>query len=205
MHLFRRNVPFKLRQPRGRIAIGRRSPVTTWRQRPARRNFRAVRHRAALELTESEKSRKKHPHPVADLPQIIAYAAVRVKMRWPIASRRIFPSVQGHEGDFRGHKSISKDVEQGKILQGVRANLGLRALRDYALRDRHEFGRNFRRKIASSVASTSSAKRFVPMIQRIRCWISVFGTPALTFSAPSGRLRRKYTSPAPAQKDRRSR
>ena len=35
-------------------------------------------------------------------------------------------------------------------------------------------------RMASRISSTRSEKSSSPLTQRIRCWISVFGTPALT-------------------------
>ena len=70
-------------------------------------------------------------------------AAIGVEVRRPVAAFSVLPCVQCHEGDLRRHKPITQDVEQGEILQRIRADLGFGALRRLPFRDGNQFRGDF--------------------------------------------------------------
>ena len=71
-------------------------------------------------------------------------------------------------------------MEQRKILQGERADLRLAALQFLLFTVGTSSGVISVSSTDCSTSSTSDSNCPDEMTQRIRCWISVLGTPALT-------------------------
>lgn len=85
----------------------------------------------------------------------------------------------GQKRNLRRAKSVAQYLKKRKVLYGERSDLGLAALQ-LLLAGRNEFG-----VISVSSTDCNTSPTFSPnspaeMTHRIRCWISVLGTPALT-------------------------
>ena len=74
--------------------------------------------------------------------ECIRDAQVGRKAGRPLAARRILPRHQCEEGDLRRQEAEAQSVVKVEILQGIRADFRLGALRRRAGGDRHQFGRD---------------------------------------------------------------
>ena len=98
----------------------------------------------------------------------------------PVAALRVAPRVPGQEGHLRRPESVPQHLEQRKVLQHIRSHLGLAALNLLVLARRDQLGVISVSSTDCSTSLTASSNWCDEMTQRIRCWISVLGTPPLT-------------------------
>src|SRR5258706_5893929 len=90
------------------VPVGLPPPVSARRERAAGTYFRAVRHRAALELARRKKALEEHAQPLADLGKRVAVLAA--------------PCVPRDERDLGRRVAEAQGVVNVEVLQRVRTD-----------------------------------------------------------------------------------
>ncbi len=174
----------ELLQPHRRGAVARRAPVAARRQRAARSDLGRVRDRRALELAGAEEAVEEDLEPVLDLGERVLVAALGRDQVGPDAELASRPTRGG-----RGRRPCSAGSRSAARSRGrsPAARRGRRRSRCPApgclrrgRRGGSARGRSRSRAPSCRTALAASPNWPVSIAQRIRNWISVFGTEALT-------------------------
>ena len=176
-----RHVALELGQPGRRAGVRRHPPVTARRHRAAGAHLRAVGQRGPLELA-GEEALHEDLEPVPDRRQVVGRAAA------PRGSPAATPprsasrqACQARKAILLGPVAVAQHVEEREVLQRVRARPSPRWPAASALLGRDQLGGDLLvEDLAGAPRWCRRSNSPLSITQRIRCWISVLGTPVLT-------------------------
>jgi hypothetical protein len=138
-----------------------------------------------LNWLKPKKRHRNSSQPLADVVEVVGVALVLGEALGPAAGVCVAPGVPGQERHLRRRQALAGDVVQEEVVQLVGADLVLGAL-DLGVvgvgvlvgRDQlgGDHGVEDRQQDAVGLGSHCSVRT----VQRMRCWMRVFGTPLFT-------------------------